>query len=229
MLSGHGLQCQKHMVHTEEDTNLLTRYDENERKILDDIFESLRENERGNASDLIRDVSQVQILIHDAPEEAITRNPWQWESFGLRLTTFTKKGRWDWMLEQTQEQGWACKQLHAIQEEKTLSDGADGLDNRQQMQTRYIWETVTNAAEIRKALLIVLPSEVATYDPALGFLFRDDFPDYVPEAIYQSHYRKEDPKKEHYSSRETSYQDHIAGLVRAYYWNLQDSLAYVAL
>ncbi len=179
-------------VHTEEDTNLLTHYEENEHLILEGIFESLRENEHGNAPELIRDVLQVQVIIHNEPNSAITKDPWQWENFSLRPTTFMKKGRWDWMREQTQERGWACKQLLPKQEqvEQELSDGVDGLDNRQQLQTSYTWDPVQNPAEIRKALLIALPSEVATYDPALGFLFRDDFPDYVPEHIYQSRYIK---------------------------------------
>ena len=217
-------------VHTKEDTDLLTHYEENEHLILEGMFESLRENERGNVPELIRDVLQVQVLIHDDPNSAITRDPWQWENFSLRPTTFMKKGRWDWMRGQTQERSWACKQLLSKQEqvEKELSDGADGLDNRQQLQTIYTWDPVQNPAEIRKALLIALPSEVAAYDPALGFLFRDDFPDYVPEHVYQSHYIKKDSHKTYTPSHVTSYQDHIAGLASAYYANLKSHLLYVA-
>jgi CRISPR-associated endonuclease/helicase Cas3 len=214
-------------VHTEEDSSLLNSYVENEREIQNGIFESLRENERGFASELIRDISQVQVLIHDAPEKAITKDPWQWESFGLRPTTFLKKERWQWMLEQTQERGWACKQLQSFQEEKTLPDGADGLDNRQQMQTRYTWDTVTNPVQIRTALMIALPAEVASYDASLGFLLRDELLDYVPTGSYQSRFIKKASKIKSFGSRVTSYQDHIVGLVRAYYWILQDHLAYV--
>ncbi len=221
-------------VHTEEDTNLLAHYEENEHLILDDIFECLRDNERGKASKLIRDVSQVQVLIHDDPDGAITRDPWQWESFGLRPTTFNKKGRWDWMQAQVQqhasawEDSWACKQLIPHQEAEELQDGADGLDNRQQMHIRYTWDPVNNPAQLRSALLIALPSEVATYDPSLGFLFRDDFPDYVPEHSYQSRYTQKHSDKTYAPSKVTSYHEHIAGLSSAYYANLQRHLAYVS-
>lgn len=217
-------------VHTEEDKNLLAHYEENEHLILNDIFESLRENERGNATELIREISQVQVLIHDDPNAEITKDPWQWESFGLRLTTFTKKGRWDWMWEQAQERGWACKQLRSLEtaEEQTLSDGADGLDNRQQTRIRYTWDNVKNPAEIRKAVMVALPSEVASYDPALGFFFRDDFPDYTSDDTYQSHYIKKEWDRKNYSSRVVSYQEHIAGLQRAYNRVLRDHLNYAA-
>ena len=207
-------------VHTEEDNNLLTHYEENEHLILDDIFESLRENERGKATELIREISQVQVLIHDDPNEAITKDPWQWESFGLRPTTLTKKARWDLL------QGPSCKQMRVIQEAKELPDKEDGLDNEQQLQTSYKWDSVINSAEIPKALLIALSSEVASYDPSLGFLFRDDFPDYIPEHTYQSHYIKKDSDRKNFSSRVTSYQEHIAGLHRAYNRTLRHHLKY---
>ena len=221
-------------VHTEEDEKLLAHYDENEHLILDKIFESLRENERGHAPNLIRDVSQVQVLIHDDPNSAITKDPWQWESFPMRPTTFMRKGRWDWMQDQAQlhaaegENGWACKKLVPLQEKEEVQDGADGLDNRQQMHIRYMWENVTNPAEIRSALLIALPSTIATYDPELGFLLRDDFPDYVPQQLYQSTYTAKRRDRTDTPSKVTSYQEHIAGLVNAYYPLLQNQLAYVA-
>ncbi|GAC1402947.1 MAG: CRISPR-associated helicase/endonuclease Cas3 [Ktedonobacteraceae bacterium] len=217
-------------VHTEEDNNLLTHYEENEHLILDGIFESLRENERGKATELIREISQVQVLIHDDPNEAITKDPWQWESFGLRPTTFTKKGRWDWMWEQVQGRNWVCKQLRSLEEneEQSLSDGADGLDNRRQTRTHYTWDAVTNPTEIRKALMVALPSEVASYDASLGFLFRDDFSDYQPESNYQSRFISKVIDRKNYSSRVTSYQKHIAGLVRAYNRSLRYHIAYVA-
>ncbi len=220
-------------VHTEEDKNLLTHYEENEHLILDSIFTCLREGERGKAPELIRNVSQVQVLIHDDPNAAITKDPWQWESFGLRPTSFTKK-RWDWMQAQVQqhtsewETGWACKKLIPLQKEEELQDGADGLDSRQQMHIHYTWEPVTNVAEIRTALLIALPSQIATYDPALGFLFRDDFPDYVPEHVYQSRYIKRENEKVFAPSKVTSYEEHITGLYTAYTSILQHHLLYVS-
>ncbi|GAC1405985.1 MAG: CRISPR-associated helicase/endonuclease Cas3 [Ktedonobacteraceae bacterium] len=211
-------------VHTEEDTQLLAHYEENEHLILDSMFACLREGERGKAPELIRDVSQVQVLIHDDPNAAITRDPWQWESFGLRPSTLTKKKRWEWMRDYEQ----SCMQMRAIREQKDLPDKEDGLDNNQQLQTTYTWETVTNSAEIQKALLIALSSEVATYDPALGFLFRDDFPDYVPEHVYQSRYVKRENNKVFAPSHVTSYQQHIADLYNAYNMGLKPHLAYVS-
>ena len=212
-------------VHTEEDTQLLAHYEENEHLILDSIFTCLREGERGKAPELIRNVSQVQVLVHDDPDTTITKDPWQWESFGLRPTSFTTK-RWDWMQIQVQqhasawETGWACKKLIPLQKEEELQDGADGLDGSQQMHIHYTWDPVANVAEIRNALLIALPSTVATYDPALGFLFRDDFPDYVPEHMYQSRYIKREHEKDFAPSKVTSYQGTHHGTLHRLHVNL---------
>ncbi len=211
-------------VHTEEDTQLLAYYEENEHLILDSMFACLREGERGKAPELIRDVSQVQVLIHDDPKAAITRDPWQWESFGLRPDTLTKKKRWEWMRSYDQ----SCMQMRAIREQKDLPDKEDGLDNNQQLQISYTWEPVVNSAEIPKALLIALSSEVATYDSALGFLFRDDFPDYLPEQVYQSRYIRRENTKDFAPSHVTSYQQHIGGLYNAYNMVLKSHLAYVS-
>src|SRR6266568_2942812 len=68
-------------VHTDEDKELLDRYMQYERMILSHIFESFNTNARSVSSTLIRNISQVQVLIHDHPEDAIKEDPWRWQSF----------------------------------------------------------------------------------------------------------------------------------------------------
>ena len=214
-------------VHTAEDEELLKRYKMHEGTILDHIFESLCVNERGVAPLLIRDVTQVQVLIHDDPDAAITKEPWQWQSFSMNPYSLMKKQRWQaW-----QEKGldWVCK--HAVsllkQEEQTLPDGADGIDNRQQ--EHYKWECITNPALIPQALMIALPSQLASYDKRLGFVLLDDFLQYTPAEQYQSSLLPKGKNANKYSgSRQSSYQEHIGGLVRAYNQAIRQEIAYIS-
>src|SRR6266567_3572434 len=154
-------------VHTEEDQDLLKRYSQNEGEILKRIFESFNTNSRGISSALIRDVSQVQILIHDNPEEAIKEDPWRWQSFSMHPDSLASSRRWEALQKRGQELGldWVCKEAQPIVED------ADNVDNRQK--TSYRWQSVTNREAIPQALVVALPSQLARYDAELGFILLD--------------------------------------------------------
>jgi CRISPR-associated endonuclease/helicase Cas3 len=209
-------------VHTEEDQDLLKRYSQNEGEILKRIFESFNSNKRGIASTLIRDVSQVQILIHDHPEEAIKEDPWHWQSFSMHPDSLASSRRWEALQEQSQKLGldWACKEAQPI-----IKD-ADSVDNRQK--TSYLWQPVTNHEAIPQALVIALPSKLARYDAKLGFVLLDGTLELKSNG-YQSTPLKVQPLDfENIGSRQTSYQDHIAGLVHAYNVGIKGQLDYVS-
>ncbi|HEY6285771.1 MAG TPA: CRISPR-associated helicase Cas3', partial [Ktedonobacteraceae bacterium] len=87
-------------VHTKEDEELLNGYKMYERDILSRIFESFNSNHRGISSSLIRDVSQVQILIHDDPGTAIQETPWRWQSFSMHPDSLINSKRWRALQEQ---------------------------------------------------------------------------------------------------------------------------------
>src|SRR6266702_2623371 len=118
-------------VHTEEDQDLLKRDSQNEGEILKRIFESFNTNSRGISSALIRDVSQVQILIHDNPEEAIKEDPWRWQSFSMHPDSLASSKRWEALQKRGQELqlDWVCKEAQPIVEAKP--EDADSVDNRQ--------------------------------------------------------------------------------------------------
>ena len=210
------------IVHTNEDADLLERYDKNEDIILSRIFESFNTNHRGVASTLIRDVSQVQILIHDNPEEAIKEDPWRWQSFSMHPDSLASSRRWEALQERSQDLGldWACKEAQPVVED------ADSVDNRQK--TSYRWQPVTNREAIPQALVIALPSKLARYDVELGFVLFDGTLELQPNG-YQSTPLKVQPLDfENIGSRQTSYQGHIAGLVHAYNAGLKGQLDYVS-
>src|SRR5207302_11269132 len=103
------------------------QYTFNKGLITDTIFQSLNKNDRSVVSTLIRDVTQVQVIIHDDPNEAITTEPWKWQSFALHPGSLA--GRWQALQERQAELrlDWMCKKAVANDKE----DDPENRDNRQ--------------------------------------------------------------------------------------------------
>ena len=213
-------------VHTQGDEELLNGYKKYEGNILSHIFESFNTNHRGIATTLIRDVSQVQILIHDDPGTAIQETPWQWQSFSMHPNSLTNAKRWQALQEQASRLNadWIFKEAIPIVEENP--DGADGIDNRQK--TRYKWNVVTNPESIRQALIIALPSQLARYDNKLGFVLLDGQLTLEPNNFQSPLLPALTPYYEMGGSQQTSYQQHIAGLVHAYNAGIRNEIDYIA-
>ncbi len=216
------------VVHSEEDKALLKRLSMNEGEILTHIFKSFNTNERSVSSTLIRDVAQVQILIHDDPDGAIQEAPWRWQSFSMHPGSLVNKKRWEALQQQAASFGldWVCKEAEPVVEEQNLPDGADGIDNRQK--TRYRWKVVTNPETIRQALVIALPSQLARYDDQLGFVLLDDRLEVEPNGYESQKLPALSGDKDYQGSRQTSYQDHIHGLLTVYRAGIREDIGYVA-
>jgi CRISPR-associated endonuclease/helicase Cas3 len=212
-------------VHTTEDKEMLQQYDQNDGEILSRIFESFNTNHRGVSSTLIRDVSQVQILIHDDPDTAIQEAPWQWQSFSMHPGSLASVKRWEALQERGKHLDWVCKQAEPFLADAPV-DGADGIDNRQK--TAYKWNTVTNREAVRQALVIALPSQLARYDSELGFVLLDGTLLVEPNGYQSTRLPQSSPDYGNMGSRQTSYQDHIRGLVMAYNAGIRHEISYIA-
>jgi CRISPR-associated endonuclease/helicase Cas3 len=178
-------------------------------------------------SSLIRDVVQVHVLIHDDPNNALTEEPWRWQSFALHPDSLA--GRWKVLQEKAARLGleWVCKQAVAIPE------GDADADNKQK--TKYTWVEIPTsdkqdriAATLRKALMVVLPSQLATYHEELGFVLLDDRLD-ISSTGYQSVLlpKRAKEKSQYAALRQQSYQEHIQGLVNAYNRGIRQNIQYV--
>lgn len=209
-------------VHTEEDKKLLNGYKKYEGEILSHIFGSFNTNQRGISSTLIRDVSQVQILIHDDPDTAIEETPWRWQSFSMHPGSLLNPKRWQALQQKATQPGvdWVCKEAKPVIEENP--DGADGIDNRQK--TRYTWDVVTNPESIRQALVIALPSQLARYDNQLGFVLLDGQLELKPNGYQSVLLPAPTPDYVNKGSQQTSYQQHIAGLIHAYNTSISNEI-----
>lgn len=218
-------------VHTPEDEAFLDQYAMYEKQIAKQIFTSLRTNDRAASSALIRNVAQVQIAIHSDPGEALQEAPWQWESFGLHPGSLLSSARWQALQQRAADLGldWVCKEAVPIQERQD-SNEAEDLDNREK--TRYRWQSVLNPNTISQALMLAFPPELAHYDSKLGFLLLDGQIDPLEPATnaYQSNrLPARIPEYEKYGSHQQSYQEHIAGLVRAYNAQSAGAIRYAAM
>lgn len=213
-------------VHKAEDSAFLQSFGKVRGEIKEQIFKGWRSFKPASASELIRDVRQVALLIHDAPNDAITEEPWRWQAFGMHPDSL--RGRWDRLQELIADRD--CGPLRRLE---PVGNDDPQADSRTPM--RYHWAPMVNAAEIGAALMIVLPTALAHYDPALGFALRDPlrFPElealYVPAAPWHS--SKLPPTTRNggnYGRDCQSYEEHISGLVHAYQAGLADEMGYAA-
>lgn len=243
------LQPQQHMgffeeralidaVHTEEDQKLLAWYQKGQNEIEQKIFQSLGTNDRSVVTTLIRDVAQVQILIHADPNEAIHEEPWNWQSFALHPASLA--ARWQ-VLEQRASEldlGWVGREACLVAERQTQE-----ADSRQKAQ--YTWEPIVTspdtgvmAKKLGQALMITLHPQLATYHEELGFVLLDGNLD-VASTGYQStpplpgddDAQKRKQRRGSGTIKMESYSQHINGLWRAYSYHaggLYANIQYIA-
>ncbi len=211
-------------VHEESDKEMLKLYDDNHGKIFDMIVESFNKNDSGVSSELIRDVVQVQVLIHDTPNDSsngITETPWLWQSFSMHPRSLEK---WFKSINQAKEQGkltdveWIC-----LKAETYMEGDPNEPDNKLKMKCK--WVEITNTSLLMSAAMVVVPSRLAHYNDDIGFMLLDGTSD---GGTYQSVKRPIVEDQEAYKgSRQQSYLEHITGLVTAYNSHLYSETRYV--
>jgi len=214
-------------VHTAEDERFLDSFERNHVDRVKAIFTGWNwriQNHINAAVELIRDVQQVPVLIHADPDNAIKEEPWLWHSFSLRPDTLM--GRWNRLRELAQQfdLDWTIKKLEY---QKVGTVGDEESDSRTPLECK--WIPVVAESEIRSALMLVLPPELAHYDPSLGFVLRD--PDRmlglppVADSSWQSALVARPKNKPRYGPIERQiYLVHISGLTRSYNYLISDEL-----
>ena len=213
-------------VHTPEDTELLARFKKRKSAIVDEVFKSLNDSSSGVISTLIRDVSQVQILIHDDPKTAIQTEPWLWQSFSMHPGSLA--GHMQYLQEHKGDADWVCKQAIAV----PATGDDEEADNHQK--TKFKWEEIPYGGNhqsmeqsLRQTVMIVLPNTLATYHKDLGFLLLDERLA-VSWTPYQS--TRLDKEKNKYKPKpieQRDYKGHIGGLIKAYNAGIAREMRYI--
>lgn len=209
-------------VHTAEDRQMLATFLATSGRTEDLIRLVLTDHERGHEGDLIRNVSQVTIVVHPDPKAAITRHPYDWEGFGIFPESLV--GAYQ-ALEQRRQGieglNWTMCQLREVGE----VDGEDEADNSRERQ--YTWEIIANSSQIRTATRVALPPELATYDADLGFRLLLDAVSptgtYMSKAILSKRSLRDDQEP----GKQGSYVAHISGLMRAYHFSVRQDVAWL--
>lgn len=203
-------------VHTDEDRALLDTYERDRPRIRTRIFTSLAEHKRDVIPQLIRDVQQVTLLIHDAPDGTITERPWEWQTFSLHPGSL--EGRWETLDAAARaERGFADDR--PIAWEAQLDERGLGGEENERRPPRYRWEPVTTASRARLALLLALAPEVATYSEELGLVLRDGRLDEPwPTEPFRSQHETQRQGKAHrgFGYDQESYAEHVGGLCNAF-------------
>ena len=217
-------------VHTAGDLDLLDRYEAHRCDLQREITTTLRTGEQGH-TDLIRDVNQVHIVIHDEPDKELELRPWRWQSFGLHPGSLMGK-HWERLQVRREEcdLDWMCKQAEMSKAEQKQQDAED--DHR--LPITYEWKPVTAPSQIPSALLIALPHQLATYDKQLGLVFLDGriklppaWKERLEAQCYQSELlQRRSGNNDEMETRLQRYEQHIGGLADAYHYLIYHELLY---
>jgi CRISPR-associated endonuclease/helicase Cas3 len=218
------------IVHTADDLALLERYEEHRSEIQQAITSSLCTADRASVGDLIRDVTQVQVFIHNDPGTAMTTKPWRWQSFGLHASALMGK-HWQRLKARQSELDCACPKKACLNQQERADDDEDS-----RLPTVYNWQPITHESEIPATLMIALPNQLATYDQDLGFVFLDGrlaLPESWLQRLRQQNYQSEfrpnaNDKPEDSPTRMQRYEQHIGGLADAYHYAIRHEIAYVS-
>lgn len=216
-------------VHTLGDMSLLDRYETHRDEFQQAITRALQTSERCHMSDLIRDVNQVQIVIHDEPDTEMKTKPWRWQSFGVRPTALMGK-HWKNLKERQQalDLEWMCKQAQMKKEEQP--DDED--DHR--LPITYDWPTIASPNEVPGALIIAMPHQLVTYDKDLGMVFLDGrlrLPKKWQQRLETQNYQspllpQRSGNKDDRETQAQRYVEHIGGLANAYHYAICHDIAY---
>lgn len=218
-------------VHTNEDRALLEAFYKNQGLLHDKIFRGIGQHDRSIASELIRYVQQVPLLVHPNPNGIITERPWDWQSFSL--SPYSLRARWD-DLQEIAQTVRAFGDEHPIAWEARLDEsdirGSDH-DQGERVPARYLWDPLNSRERIASAFIIALSPDIATYDTQLGFRLNDKrLPLPWPDTPFISTKLDRGGKKKSFAPyRQETYAEHIRGLLNAYYHSrLRDELRYIA-
>ena len=162
--------------------------------------------ERGVIRELIRDVNSRNVIVHPDPNNDIDqKSPWRWESFSL--FSGSVYGAFNTLTELAEAIGhdeWVMMRLNEVQEVTEEWVGS---------KTSYIWKRVYEQSALEMTLMVAIHPRLASYDAERGLRLG-----VVSDQDWQIRERKRKPRLDGgpYTYEQETYQEHIAGLYRAY-------------
>jgi len=201
------------LVHGSADAHILQKLADSRQAHKEMMQSAMGFQDRGLASELIRDVNNREVIVHPDPREdmdekdpAKLKNPWRWQSFSLFA------GSVDGAFERLQElaneidhEEWVMMRL--------LTRKPEGLEEGERGDEAYDWVKIIDKSQLKGALLVAIHPRLAIYDPEIGFQ--------IGVINHKNWCVREREKKSNRGDRRYTYQqetylEHIAGLYRAY-------------
>jgi CRISPR-associated endonuclease/helicase Cas3 len=162
-------------VHNADDTRLVAEIRQSGNNYSQRVFTVQRGDAADHARNLIRDIRQVQIIIHADPVGMLTRmteSPLLMPSFGLHpgsLAGYLK----NWRERAEALDIWSVMYLHEYAEKSNDKRKPDEERAKPTMDELFKWVPVNTEGETQAAIyapLVVVNPQLATYDPARGFV-----------------------------------------------------------
>lgn len=204
------------LVHTPVDQAIMREISHIRHNHRDKMLRTMREQARGLASELIRDVDNRFVFVHPNPhqDEKLSTNPWAYEGFGLYpgMIFSAYKTLFD---EVDSETPWMMKGAKAVLDE----------DAPARQKTQYKWREIEGGEAYYTAVIAIHPNLVQ-YDTDRGFRFA------LTDGRHTSPLSTKKKNWERYSYQRETYDEHVAGLFAAYQHGrshhkpLRDEIAY---
>ncbi len=196
-------------AHTAIDQEIFDELEGAQSRRLEEMLQTVREQDRGAGPELIRKAESRYIFVHSDPnnDKELRRNPWHYDGFtrspGMVAAAFNSSEK---IVDS--ETPWIMQSAYPISE---LTEGGEEVPSRQPPE--YRWVSVCDDDEAAKSLVLAVHPSVAQYSAEIGFRFT------TPELSIDQHVAPVRPKKGEstsYSYRRETFTDHVEGLLRAY-------------
>lgn len=207
-------------AHTAIDQEIFDELEGTQSLRLEEMLQTMRDQDRGAGPELIRNASSRYIFVHTDPnnDEQLRRNPWHYDGFtrspGMVAAAFNS-------LEKIVdgETPWIMQSAYPASDRVKRDEEAPSRHSAE-----YRWVSVGDCAEAAKSLVLAIHPSVAQYSSELGFRFA------TTGLSADQHIAPVRPKKGEPTSfnyRRETFSEHVMGLLRAYQ-NAQDEIAFVA-
>lgn len=204
-------------VHTPVDQAIMRELAQVSYNRREDMLRTMRDQERGLISKLIRDVDNRFVFIHPNPhqDERLLTNPWAYDGFSLYPGMIFKAYQ-ALLPEVDSETAWMMKGAFSVKDEEAPA----------RQQTQYKWHNI-EAKDAFTTPVIAIHPDLAQYDTERGFRLA------LSTGRQHSPLRPKKVGWERYSYRRETYAEHVAGLYSAYkngrsgHKPLQNEIAFV--
>lgn len=200
-------------VHGPADARILQKLADSRQAHKEMMQSAMGFQERGLASELIRDVNNREVIVHPDPradvdekDPAKLKNPWRWQSFSLFAGSVDGAfNRLQELAEEIEHDEWLMMSL--------ISRKPEGLGEGERAEQAYDWVKVIDKSQLRGALLVAIHPKLAAYDSEIGFQIG-----VANCGNWCVREREKKPNRDdrRYTYQQETYLEHITGLYRAY-------------